>query len=461
MGGGFILGVFWGLLVSGVVLAAVSLSLPLPPRPDAAPPVAETAVFAPSAQPEVEATPPAEDVVEETEAAEAPAVEDAADAPVTETASTGPAQSVPLPAGSEFNRQPPEEPTSLPETEAPVTLTQPETPTLETVTEQPAPEPDADPAPVPDVALAPAAPTAPVTPEDVEPEAPPTSRSLQNEGEDEAAEDTLATASTAPGGASSPRLPQVTAPADPAVSEETSETAPRPSDDDKDEEGALAEFAVSFEAEPDQPLLAVILFDDPTSVLTAETLTRFSFPVAFAIDPTRPDAAERAEFFHEAGFEVVIAGDIFPEGATETDVAQAIEGAASVLRTAIALIDTPGGRIQGDRPILDATVDTLAITGHGLVAFPQGLNAAEQTARRAEVPAGTLFRELDDEGQRATVITRFLTRAAFAAGENGTVIVAGSTRPDTVTALFSWALGARTGAVTIAPLSAVLLREAE
>jgi hypothetical protein len=39
--------------------------------------------------------------------------------------------------------------------------------------------------------------------------------------------------------------------------------------------------------------------------------------------------------------------------------------------------------------------------------------------------------------------------------------VAGRTRPDTVTALFSWALGDRNEGVAIAPLSAVLQRLGE
>jgi polysaccharide deacetylase 2 family uncharacterized protein YibQ len=82
-------------------------------------------------------------------------------------------------------------------------------------------------------------------------------------------------------------------------------------------------------------------------------------------------------------------------------------------------------------------------------------------AERADVPATTLFRLLDDEDQRATVITRFLGRAEFAAAQEGAVIVAGRTRPDTVTALFSWALGDRNEGVAIAPVSAVLQRLAE
>ncbi|HID67202.1 MAG TPA: divergent polysaccharide deacetylase family protein [Roseibacterium sp.] len=222
---------------------------------------------------------------------------------------------------------------------------------------------------------------------------------------------------------------------------------------------AIRAHAVAFDDAAEQrPLMAIVLIDEPDSRIDISTLTRFSFPVAFAVDPLHPDAAARAAAYREAGFEVVILGSMIPEGATASDTEVVFAAAQVTLPEAVALIDTPEGRIQGDRAVLDATVAALAESGHGLLAFPRGLNAAEQSASRIGVPGVTLFRLLDDEGQRATVITRFLSRAAFTATQEGTVIVAGHTRPDTVTALFSWALGGRSEAVALAPLSATMLR---
>ncbi|MEM7721885.1 MAG: divergent polysaccharide deacetylase family protein [Pseudomonadota bacterium] len=250
-------------------------------------------------------------------------------------------------------------------------------------------------------------------------------------------------------------------------------TAPAPDDDTPAPEApivedisdappnALRDHAVAFEAPDGQPLLSVVLIDDPEAGLDLDVLTRFTFPVAFAVDPTAPGAADRAQSYRDAGFEVVIYADIFPDGATPPDAETALAAAVQDIPEAVAVMDTPDSRVQADRPILDATVAAVAETGHGVVAFPRGLNAAEQTARRAEVPVATLFRLLDDEDQSAPVITRFLTRAAFAASADGAVVVAGRTRPDTVTALFSWALGERSEGVTIAPLSAALLRVSE
>jgi polysaccharide deacetylase 2 family uncharacterized protein YibQ len=254
-------------------------------------------------------------------------------------------------------------------------------------------------------------------------------------------------------------LPQVGAEpaADPAAPAETpADTAP------PGPPNALRDNAVDFDAPAGRPLMAIVLIDDPDSPLDSDLLTQFTFPVSFAIDPLRADAAARAAELRDAGFEVVIlGGGLIPEGAAPSDVEIALASARETVPQAVAVMDTPDSRIQGDRGVLDATVTALGGSGHGLLAFPRGLNAAEQSARRADVPAATFFRMLDDEGQRATVITRYLGRVAFAAGQEGAVAVAGSTQPDTVTALFSWALGSRTEQVTLAPVSAVLQRLSE
>ncbi|GAB5446488.1 divergent polysaccharide deacetylase family protein [Gymnodinialimonas sp.] len=254
-------------------------------------------------------------------------------------------------------------------------------------------------------------------------------------------------------------LPQVAAQIEPQLGEDA-EIAEDPAPALADDLPAIQAFAAPFDTAEERPLMAVVLIDEPDSRIELSTLTRFTFPVAFAVDPLHPEAAARAAAYREAGFEVVILGAMIAEGATAADTEVALAAAASTLPEAVAVLDTPEGRIQGDRPVLDAMVSALSESGHGLVAFPRGLNAAEQSASRAGVPGATVFRFLDDEDQRATVITRFLSRAAFAAAQEGSVIVVGRTRPDTVTALFSWALGGRSEAVALAPLSATLLRGA-
>jgi polysaccharide deacetylase 2 family uncharacterized protein YibQ len=607
MGGGIILGVFWGVLASLAVAAIVSLNTPLPPRPE----TVEVAVEeAPAA--EAEAAPPAP---EEAAAPEAPAQAEDTEAPAPAddaavpadgeepaTRPSGPADTIPLPAGSEFNRPPPEEEAQVPGVDAPPGVVAPGAPPLPLQTTgggidtapapqpevsaalsapqapvaltgdatapalgnaasvpggRPAPAPPPVPAPEPDAAAAPDAETAPKPEEtaeatvaeeggavsgstgtvanaetdaetdggsrpepsasDAAPEVPvaeaPAAMSEVPAAIAEApAVETAASAlqpappasvvqlvpareggalgvatpeapptelaqAEAPAMAPAPRilrpgapeagartLPQIVAPGRtelPATPEETTaEAAPEAPAADEDVP-ALVAHAAPFDAAETRPLIAVVLIDEPDARLDISALTDFTFPVAFAIDPTRPDAAERAAAYRAAGFEVLMLGSVIPEGATATDTEVALAAARRNLPEAVALLDTPESRIQSDRAVLEAAVGAVAREGQGLVAFPRGMNTAEQMAARVDVPAATIFRLLDDEDQRATLITRFLARAEFAAVQEGAVIVAGRTRPDTVTALYSWALGDRNEGVAIAPVSAVLLRLAE
>jgi polysaccharide deacetylase 2 family uncharacterized protein YibQ len=75
---------------------------------------------------------------------------------------------------------------------------------------------------------------------------------------------------------------------------------------------------------------------------------------------------------------------------------------------------------------------------------------------RAGVPAATIYRDLDGEGQDAQVIRRFIDQAAFRARQDSGVVLLGRMRPDTVTALINWGNDKRAAQVAQVPLSAVL-----
>ncbi len=89
--------------------------------------------------------------------------------------------------------------------------------------------------------------------------------------------------------------------------------------------------------------------------------------------------------------------------------------------------------------------------GRGLVTWDRGLNAADQVARREDVPAAVAFRDLDGEGEGAAVIRRYLDRAAFKAAQEGRVTVIGRTRPETVAAILEWTVEGRAATVALGP----------
>lgn len=487
MGRGIVSGLVWGVIVSVVVLAGVSLNTPLPERiaPADAPlaPAQDQAAASPS-------EPPADSPPQSLDPASAPPALPDAGEPGQEVVADPASAPAAQPVGADADMPPPAlDPLPEPEAAAEPLAATPPADTVASPPGQPAVQP---------IAPADIAPLIEIAPQDAVAPSTPTPLMAQDRDASPDALDTAAPAApiapiapmptppplatAAPEGlpapADAPVLPQVappmaaspdpmTPPSQPEMPPAARRTdAPQPPaatpPADTPPAGALARNAVDFAADPDRPVMSIILIDDADGPLTPEVLAQIDFPISFAIDPRSPDAAARAALLQEAGFEVLIyAAAAIPAGASAADVEVSLAAAEQSLPQAVAMLDSPESRIQADRPVLEAVIGVLTETGHGLVAFPRNLNAAEQSARRDGVPAATAFRLLDDEDQRAPVISRYLDRAAFAAGQEGAVIVVGQSRPDTVTAVFSWALGGRGEAVALAPVSAVLTRLAE
>jgi len=220
--------------------------------------------------------------------------------------------------------------------------------------------------------------------------------------------------------------------------------------------GALARHAVPFEPEGEKPLFSVILIEAAEGGLDRAALTTFSFPVTFAIDPGRADAAEAARSFRDAGFEVVALADDLPAAATPQDVEVNIAAWQRAVPPAVAVMDPAEGGFGTDRAPLRAMMGVLDETGHGVISFDSGLNTIDQLARAAGVPSALVFRSLDARRENAATIRRYLDRAAFKAARDGHVVMVGHSYPQTVTALYQWMLDGKGNEVTMAPISAIL-----
>lgn len=206
----------------------------------------------------------------------------------------------------------------------------------------------------------------------------------------------------------------------------------------------------------DRPLMSLILLDEDADAAALPALASFGRPLTFAVPASAPGAAEAAAAYRAAGHEVVLVTDL-PGGAVPSDIEVAFEAYLAAVPEAVAVLDGSGNGFNGDRRVVNQVVEILADTGHGLVTYATGLGTAEQVARREGVPASSVFRDLDGNGQDATVIRRFLDQAAFRAGQEGQVILLARMRADTISALLIWAQQDRASRVNIAPLSQVLL----
>ncbi|MCA0920000.1 divergent polysaccharide deacetylase family protein [Pseudooceanicola nanhaiensis] len=201
--------------------------------------------------------------------------------------------------------------------------------------------------------------------------------------------------------------------------------------------------------------MSVVLIDDGSSPIGLAALASFPYPLSFAIDPAWSGATEAMERYRAAGFEVMILANL-PEGATAMDAETAMEDWRRTLPQAVGVMEGDGTGIQADRAAADQLSGIAAGDGLGLLLYPNGLDTVRKMAVREGVPAATLFRDFDNDGQDATVIRRFLDHAAFRAGQEGAVIMVGRMRADTISALLLWGLQDRASRVALAPVSAAL-----
>jgi hypothetical protein len=215
-------------------------------------------------------------------------------------------------------------------------------------------------------------------------------------------------------------------------------------------------FARTFDNPDGKPRFAVVLLDTGAPGIDRAAYAALPFPVTFVLDPTRPESALAASIYRAAGQEIAMTVSGLPEGATAADVEVTFAALADALPESVAWVDAEAGGFQGDRPLATLVVPVVGGQGRGLLSWDRGLNAADQVARREGLRRGVIYRRLDAEGEAAPTIRRYLDRAAFKAQQDGVVIVAGETRPETVAALLEWSVEGRSSAVALAPLSAAL-----
>lgn len=224
----------------------------------------------------------------------------------------------------------------------------------------------------------------------------------------------------------------------------------------------LEAYAQPYPPTEGKPLMGIVLIDDGSGLTSGAqglaALRSFPYPLSFAVDASKPDAAERMALYRAAGFEVLAMVGL-PAGAQPSDAETTFNVVLPRLDEVVAVLEAPDGGFQSGRDLSDQITAILADTGHGLVTQDKGLNTMPKLARKEGVPADPIFRDFDSSGQSATVIRRFLDQAAFKAAQEGAVIMLGRLRPDTISALLLWGLQDRASSVALVPISAVLTRE--
>ena len=220
---------------------------------------------------------------------------------------------------------------------------------------------------------------------------------------------------------------------------------------------AIQAFRTDFENTEGNPLLSLVLIQDGAALTDAQ-LEGLPPSIALALSAGGAGTADLASAYRSAGREIVMIPSL-PEGATPQDVEQALSVNFETIPEAVAIMDVSGSSFQSNRDSIQQVVDVVTDSGHGMITFPRGLNTAHQSATRAGVPTGLIFRRLDGGGETRDQIRRTLDRAAFRARQDEAVILVGTTAPDTLATIVEWSTGNRAASVTLAPISAALLNE--
>lgn len=218
-------------------------------------------------------------------------------------------------------------------------------------------------------------------------------------------------------------------------------------------------FAVPHGNLNGKPVMAIVLMDEGVD-LSRETiglpaLRSFPYPISFAVDSGLPDAKERMAAYRAEGFEVLATVNL-PQGAKAGDAEVSLAVALDAVPEAIGVLEGVGEGVQTSRDAAQQVTDILAASGHGFVTQNKGLNTVQKLAAKAGVPSAVVFRDFDSSDQTPSVIRRFLDQAAFRAGRDGSVIMLGRLREDTISALLLWGLQDRAEQVALVPVSAAL-----
>lgn len=221
----------------------------------------------------------------------------------------------------------------------------------------------------------------------------------------------------------------------------------------------VSRYAVPYDNSDSKPVMAIVLMDEGVDLSRATiglpALRSFPYPISFAVDSSLPDAKQRMAAYRGEGFEVLAMIDL-PQGAKANDAEVSLAVALDAVPEAVGVLEGVKEGVQGSRDVAQQVTEILAQTGHGFVTQNNGLNTVQKLAAKAGVPSAVVFRDFDSKGQTPTVIRRFLDQAAFRAGRDGTVIMLGRLREDTVSALLLWGLQGRSTTVALVPVSAAL-----
>ena len=224
---------------------------------------------------------------------------------------------------------------------------------------------------------------------------------------------------------------------------------------------AFNTFSATFTDDGALPLMSFILL--ATTIAESEVINSVSTPITLAVAADNPDAKAIIANYRASGGEVVLllpsdGENALRKGGNPTDAPAFLDAALANTEGVIGVMDGPDGDVNQDTRMISAMVTKLSQTGHAIMTVNGlGLNRTSILAAESGVPATDISRAIyTDNGTIAVV--RALDKIVLQIGDQRSVTVYTESNPDMLFALKFWLESEKARTVTIAPVSAAILR---
>lgn len=212
---------------------------------------------------------------------------------------------------------------------------------------------------------------------------------------------------------------------------------------------AFETYALTFGDFTGKPLLSIILLAE--TIEQADSVSALTIPVTLAVSPLNPDAAAIIGQYRAKGGEVVLMlpsnGALSLQNVTAENVPAVVTMALENTTGVIGIIDSNSGE---DATQVNAVLTELGKTGHALI-------TTTSVTVESGVSATSIIGTLDNlEGKIAVLREMDNAVVQIGSGTSGTVF--GNASDDTISAISFWLKSQKAQTVTVAPVSASILR---